>query len=185
MYTDIEYLWEEFSVPLKAFIKRRVNSDQDAEDILQNVFYKIHFNISNLNNTDKIHAWIYKITNNAIVDFYRTQKNETLNTEFFKEIVCEVQEEENVNEEIIQCLKTMIQYLPEKYKQALILTEFQNLSQKDLAEKLGLSVSGAKSRVQRARVKLKEMLLGCCQLEFDHFGNVIEYQRQCNDCKYC
>ena len=79
----------------------------------------------------------------------------------------------------------MINSLPEKYKQALILTEFQNLTQKELAERMGLSVSGAKSRVQRARIKLKELLLGCCSLEFDHYGNVIDYEHKCSDCKFC
>jgi len=52
-----------------ARIKRRVKNDQDVEDILQNVFYKIHNHISSLNGTDKIHAWVYRITRNSITDF--------------------------------------------------------------------------------------------------------------------
>jgi RNA polymerase sigma-70 factor, ECF subfamily len=175
----------ELSIPLKDFIKRRVKNDEDAEDILQTVFYKIHNSISNLNETEKIHAWIYSITKNAIADFYRAQKNESYITELQDDIIDKVQEEVTANYEIAQCLKTMIQCLPEKYKQAIILTEFQNLTQKELGKRLGLSVSGAKSRVQRARIKLKEMLLGCCYLELDRMGNVIDYKHKCSDCKYC
>jgi RNA polymerase sigma-70 factor, ECF subfamily len=175
----------ELSIPLKDFIKRRVKNDEDAEDILQTVFYKIHYNIDNLNETEKIHAWIYRITKNAIADFYRAQKNESYIKELQDDIIDEVQEEVTANYEIAQCLKTMIQCLPEKYKQAIILTEFQNLTQKELGERLGLSVSGAKSRVQRARIKLKEMLLSCCYLELDPLGNVIDYKHKCSDCKYC
>jgi RNA polymerase sigma-70 factor, ECF subfamily len=175
----------ELSIPLKSFIKRRVKNHEDAEDILQTVFYKIHNSISNLNETEKIHAWIYSITKNAISDFYRVQKSESYITELQDDIIDKVQEEVTANYEIAQCLKTMIQCLPEKYKQAIILTEFQNLTQKELGKRLGLSVSGAKSRVQRARIKLKEMLLGCCYLELDRMGNVIDYKHKCSDCKYC
>ena len=179
----MESIWEEFNIPLKGFIKRRVEHDQDVEDILQNIFYKIHNNISYLNETDKIHAWIYRITKNAIADFYRAQKYESHFIELMDDVIDETQDEVNENHEIAQCLKTMIQYLPEKYKQALILTEFENLTQKELGDILGLSVSGAKSRVQRARIKLKEMLIDCCHLKFDRLGNIIEYKNKSSDCK--
>lgn len=182
---NIESLWEEFSLPLKNYISRRVNNQQDVEDILQDVFYKIHKNICNLNNTEKIHAWIYRITKNAIIDFYRAQKNQMNHTELLDDIISQTQDEVNANDEIAECLKSMVQNLPEKYKHAIILTEFENLTQKELGKRMGLSESGAKSRVQRARVKLKEMVLGCCQLEFDSMGNIIDYERQGDNCKYC
>lgn len=176
---------EQFDRPLKDYIKRRVKTDQDAEDIMQDVFYKIYKNIDHLKDTDKIYAWIYQITKNAIIDYYR--KNPSVNVAFddFEEKSDVTYEEVNANEEISQCIKAMIHSLPDKYKQALIFTEFHNLTQKELAEKMGLSVSGAKSRVQRARAKLKELLLGCCHLKFDRYGNVIEYEHKCSDCKFC
>lgn len=188
---EIESIWKDFSKPLKRFIKSRVKSDQDVEDILQIVFYKVIENISKLNETDKMNAWIYKITRNVINDFYRTQKFTMI--EFSDEIISESQDKDNVNDEIAQCLKGMIQNLPEKYKQAIQLTEFENLTQKELGERLGLSESGAKSRVQRARLKLKEMILSCCSLEFDGFGNIIDYEHkqnykpgaECENYKYC
>ena len=63
--------------------------------------------------------------------------------------------------------------------------EFEEISQKALAERLGLSLSGAKSRVQRGRVKLRELLLGCCHVDFDRRGNIIDYRRKRASCKYC
>jgi len=181
----IESIWEEFSIPLKSFIKRRVKNDQDVDDIFQNVFYKIYNSISSLREAYKIHAWVYRIARNAITDFYRTQKSEEDISELTADIASDVEDELTANNEISQCLKAMIKYLPEQYKQVIVLTEFQNLTQKELAERMSLSVSGAKSRVQRARVKLKEMLLGCCHLEFDRLGNVIDYKHKCSDCKFC
>ncbi len=184
---NVESIWKQFSKPLLAFIKKRVSNEQDAEDILQNVFYKIHNNINSLRDSEKIHAWVYSIARNAITDFYRTQSLEKNNSELSEDIPDESEELDipTANEDMAQCLKVMIKYLPEKYKEAIILTEFQNLTQKELSERLGLSVPGAKSRVQRARFKLKEMLLNCCHLEFDHQGNVIDYENKDNGCKFC
>lgn len=178
-------LWEQFSIPLKDFIKKRVNNDQDVEDILQTIFLKIHIHINNLIEMNKVRGWIYSITRNAIIDFYRSKNHDSDIESLSEDILIGVQEEETLNNEISQCLNTMIQYLPEKYKQAIILTEFHNLTQKELADRTGLSVSGAKSRVQRARLLLKEMLMKCCILELDRRGNVIDYKHKSKDCKYC
>jgi len=181
----IESIWTEFSTPLRDFIKNRVKNDQDVDDILQNVFFKIHNSIGSLKQADKIHAWVFSITRHALADFYRTRKSESDITKFPEDIICDSEDKLTANDEIAQCLIPMIKHLPEKYKQAILLTEFQNLSLKELSERMGLSVSGAKSRVQRARLKLKEMLLGCCHLEFDRLGNVIDYKHKCSDCKFC
>lgn len=119
------------------------------------------------------------------MDFYRAQKFEIDMPELSDYIVSDIEDESTDNKEIAQCLKAMIMYLPEEYKQALILTEFENLTQKALSERIGLSLPGAKSRVQRARTRLKKMLLACCQLELDRRGNIIDYRHKCSDCKFC
>ncbi len=71
MSIDLNHIWEELSVPLKSFIKKRIDNDTDADDILQDVFLKIHNSIGDLRDEDKIHAWVYRITQNAIIDYYR------------------------------------------------------------------------------------------------------------------
>jgi RNA polymerase sigma-70 factor (ECF subfamily) len=76
----------------------------------------------------------------------------------------------------------MIAGLPEHYRQALLLTEYQGLTQEQLAERLGISLSGAKSRVQRAREKLRDMLLRCCHFEFDRRGRIVDYYQRCCCC---
>lgn len=185
MTVGVNRIWEELSVPLKSFIKKRIANEADADDILQEVFMKIHNNINDLSDDHKIHAWVYRTTRNAITDHYRRNNHHVQLLEVPDDLANEPDEELTSNVEIAACLKSMIESLPEKYKQALILTEFENLTQKELSERMGLSLSGAKSRVQRGREQLKEMLLGCCQLEFDRLGNVIDYQHKSNECKYC
>jgi RNA polymerase sigma-70 factor (ECF subfamily) len=67
----------------------------------------------------------------------------------------------------------MIYSLPAPYREALLLTEFDGLTQQQLAARVGISLSGAKSRVQRGREQLKQMLHECCSFEFDRRGKVI------------
>ena len=178
MSTCTDCIWEEFSVPLKGFIKKRVTNEQDADDILQEIFIKIHNNIGNLMNENKINAWIYRITRNTITDYYRRNHNNFEITELPEDLERSIDDDLSANTEIASCLKGMIDSMPENYKQAIVLTEFQNMTQKELSEKMGISISGAKSRVQRARRMLKEMLLGCCHFEFDRFGNIIDYKQK-------
>ena len=72
-------------------------------------------------------------------------------------------------------IKAIIETLPQPYAQALILTEFEGLTQKELARRLDISLSGAKSRVQRARKMLKIKLTECCRIEFDSRGTIVGY----------
>ena len=76
----------------------------------------------------------------------------------------------------------MIAALPDPYREALILSEYQGLSQKDVADRLGISLSGAKSRVQRARRQLREMFLACCHFEMDRRGRILDYYARCPEC---
>lgn len=185
MLPNVESIWKEFSTPLRCFISSRVKYDQDVDDILQNVFYKIHKNINSLRKADRIHAWVYTIARHAISDFYRIRKSEEDVIELPEDIISDMEEELTANVEIAKCIGAIVRDLPEKYKQAIVLTEFQNLTQKELSEKMGLSVSGAKSRVQRGRAIIKETLLGCCHLELDCRGNIINYKHKTRDCKFC
>jgi RNA polymerase sigma-70 factor, ECF subfamily len=66
-----EQLWETFSAPLHQFIRRRMSDPHNAEDILQDVFLKIHTRIDTLHQQDRIAAWIYQIARNAITYYYR------------------------------------------------------------------------------------------------------------------
>ena len=79
----------------------------------------------------------------------------------------------------------MIQLLPENYREAVILSELKGLTQKEVAQVQGTSLSGAKSRVQRGRALLKEMLADCCRLEFDHSGRLCDYERKGKACDAC
>jgi RNA polymerase sigma-70 factor (ECF subfamily) len=161
-----------------------VANEQDAEDILQDVFLKIYSNIDQVKDNDRIYAWVYRITRNSIADFFRKKRDTIEFSDLSGERKTDNDEEEIING-LVLCLKNMIDSLPDKYKQAIMLTELGGLTQKELAQKLGMSISGAKSRVQRGRNILKEKFFQCCKFQFDAYGNIVEYQHKENSCKYC
>jgi len=180
MAQKLEQIWDEFGLKLKQFILKRVKDKSAAEDILQEVFLKIHAGLVGLKEEDKLEGWIFQVTRNAIVDHFRKQRpKEKLSEELF---LSEDSPQNNLAEELAPCIKEMINSLPTEYRQALFLTEYGGLKQRELAERLGISLSGAKSRVQRGREKLKEMLLACCHFELDKRGKVIDYYPKCACC---
>ncbi len=181
----VSQIWGDSRTRLKSFIAKRINNEADAEDVLQNVFFKIHQNVSELKDADKLYPWIFQTTRNAIIDFYRERKIQADSSdEILNELTIEPNEQD-VEDEVMGWLEPMIKDLPEKYRDALLLTDIKGLTQKELSEKLDISVSGAKSRVQRGREQLRETLLKCCHLEFNRAGKIVEYRPKAGKCKAC
>src|SRR5437588_9878415 len=181
--TTTEHIWEAFHTPLQQFIRRHVSDEATTEDVLQNVFLKIHQHMETLKDVKKLESWIYQIARNAIIDSYRSSKPTT--TLEAAEVLALPEElpDDDVVSELLPCIRAMVRSLPEHDRQALILTEYQGLTQKELSERLGLSFSGAKSRVQRAREKLKQQLLECCHFELDRRGHILDYQPRYHNCE--
>ena len=183
-----EAVWERFRERLKGFVLRRVPEEQDAEDILQEVFLKIHARLDTLDDQEKLEPWLFQITRNAITDHYRKLAKGPVSGDVPEETLEAEQEQADAVAParlIRSCLLPMLDALPETAREALVMTEVEEITQKEMAERLGISFSGAKSRVQRAREKLKDVLLECCHLEFDRRGNVIGYELRSPDCRFC
>ena len=184
MTPTLENIWHEFAAKLGQFIRARVADLATAEDILQDVFVKIQARLNQLEDPAKLQGWLYLIARNAIIDHYRTRKE---TTEVPESLPAEPPENDPEMEGLKAAFRRMIYSLPEPYRDALVLTEFDGLTQKELAERLGISLSGAKSRVQRGREKLKEMLHECCTFEFDRRGRVIDCAPRaeggCQECR--
>ncbi len=181
--TTTEHIWEAFHTPLQQFIRRRVSDEATAEDVLQDVFLKIHQHVETLRDVKKLESWIYQITRNAIIDSYREPRPTTsLEAAEVLDLPAELPDDDVVSE-LLPCVRAMVRSPPELDRQALVLTEYQGLTQKEMSERLGLSFSGAKSRVQRAREKLKQQLLECCHFELDRRARIIDYQPRCHCCE--
>lgn len=155
-------------------LARKVRDESARDDLLQDIFIKFAARFDSIPNQENLCGYLYRITDNAITDHYRRESR------FF------LTDDENVFEKAAGatamedscklancCLRSFINQLSPKYREALILTELENKSQKEVAASLGLSYSGLKSRVQRGREMLKKTILDCCDYEFDKYGNVV------------
>lgn len=180
MNAELERVWADVASKLRGYIRTRVRDHSAAEDILQDLFLKAHQRIGQLRSPEKLEGWLFLIARNAVADHYRKLKTYE---ELPDDIATEAQESELENAgQLRDAFRRMIEQLPAPYGEALVLTEFQGLTQKQLAEQLGISLSGAKSRVQRGRDKLKQALLDCCKLEFDRRGQIIDCTPKHDDC---
>lgn len=180
MTVPLESVWDQFSHRLRSFIRARVPNEETAEDILQDVFVRIHARVGTLQDLGKLESWLYQITRNVIIDYYRSRRP----TEQLPETLGSSEDvyEEDLVTRLASDVREMVEALPEPYREALVLTSYEGLSQKELAKRLELSYSGAKSRVQRARERVKDMLMTCCHFEFDRRGTVIDYYDHCCCC---
>jgi RNA polymerase sigma-70 factor, ECF subfamily len=169
-----------FQNELKSFVLKRVKDKALAEDIVHDVFLKVHSKISQLKDSEKMVSWIYQIARNTINDHFRKDQKLAV-------AIPEVEQESDtnaLNECVAQCLKEMVTTLPDKYREAFELAELKNVSQTELAQQLNISYSGAKSRVQRARQMLRQKMEDQLIIETDSYGNVIVCEDR-NPCCSC
>lgn len=177
-----ENIWHEYHLRLSAFIKSKVAEDR-VDDLLQDVFIKIHTRISSLEEGIKLESWLYQITRNTIIDHYRSRKITTALPDWIEQP--QVEEDDMIRRELSSCLAPMITALPKKYRHAIQMSEIENKTQKEVAKQEGISLSGAKSRVQRGRSLLKTMLSDCCQFEINKNNHVLSYDKKEKNCSQC
>jgi RNA polymerase sigma-70 factor (ECF subfamily) len=185
---DSQIVWEDFHGRLRSFVSRRVKQPADVEDVVQEIFLHIHRNLSAVKDGGRLPAWIFKIARNSIVDYFRknARPTEGLAEDFDLPAPTEQSEiDYSALKELSHCLQPMIETLPESYRHAILLTELKDVRQSEAAKQTGLSVSGMKTRVQRARRKLRTMLLQCCEIELDNRRGVIAYQQRSGCCCPC
>ncbi len=180
---ETERLWHEFHERLLAYIRPRVAGADDAEDILQDVFVRIHSKMDQLRETDAFTGWVYQITRNAITDYHRRRATAARALEGLADCASDPAADapditRQAETDFVRCLDPMLDQLPDQHREAIVLTELNGMTQAQAAGELGLSVSGMKSRVQRGRAQLKDAILDCCAVEFDRRGGVVDYRRR-------
>ena len=177
-------IWLKFSHPVKDFIRNQTNNADVTDDILQEVFIKIHQNLHLLRDEERVAGWVFQIARNTVLNYFRTQKR-NLENQAFHQVETEGEnlfKENNLNEIVGIWLEEFKKDLDPKYQEALQLVDIEGITQVELANRLGISVSGAKSRVQRGREQLKQKLIDCCPVKTDQYGNILEIRTKNGDC---
>ena len=181
---EMNGIYEDFSGKIRAYLRGKVRSPEDIDDLTQEIFIKIHTSLASLKDEKKLAPWIYSIVRNSITDYYR--KRNTGNTGADENISYsgDSDEEKNVSG-ILHCLNVFIDRLPMKYREPLILSDIEGVKQKDLAKRMGLSYTGLKSRVQRGREMIKGMFIECCGVPFSSEGKLSGDYLDHENCKIC
>jgi RNA polymerase sigma-70 factor, ECF subfamily len=175
---DMSLVWAEFAGRLRAFVARRVPPGIEPDDVVQEVFLRVMRHLPSLREADRLEAWLFQIARNTLHDAMRARQRRHGRTDALDIDVPDetrVEDERAAEAELAPCLTVMVARLSEPYRQAIELTSVHGLTQAEAATRAGVSVSGMKSRVQRAREQLKAMLLRCCEVEVDRRRGVADF----------
>lgn len=176
---DFAEIWDRFSDCLFGFIRSRVASREDAEDILQEVFSRVHTGLCCMPEWENLERWLYRVTRNLIIDHYRSIRPSEDYEDSFPSTIGPSEAGDDPATRLALSLRDMVEDLPAPDREVLILSEYEGLPQADLARRLGISLPAAKSRLLRARGRLRDLLLECCHFELDRLGSVVDYEKRC------
>lgn len=171
MSLTVEHLWDEFARDLRMFLRARVADHAVAEDLLQEVFLKVHRSLPKLRDTERVEAWVYQVARNAVASHFRREQPGSVSVEELPEPVTEVEPD---LPDLRPTVRRFLDQLSPEHREALLATEWEGLTQAAYAVRMGLSLSAAKSRVLRARAELKRLLDECCRFELDRRGAIVE-----------
>jgi RNA polymerase sigma-70 factor, ECF subfamily len=162
---------------MRGFVGRRIGDSDAADDVAQEVLLRLHRSLGELRLEDRLDAFAYRIARNAIIDHYRSNASAKEIPAAADQLTAQIDaggddradpDDARGRQELARCLEPLVRRLPEPYREALTLTDLGQLSQTEAAQVAGLSVSGMKTRVQRARAQVHQLLSVCCEVAQDN-----------------
>ncbi len=177
----VEDVWRRFGAEIRSFVRRRVSDPHRVDDLVADILLRVHRSLGRLDDHDRLAAWLFRIARNVIIDEYRraADNREVLEAapgDRLADDVGDLADADSVQHELANCLRPLLDDLSPAYRRALQLTDLDGVTQVVAAEQEGITVSGMKSRVQRARKQLAGLLTRCCALTLDVRGLPMDYQ---------
>ena len=182
MTVDFDTLWQEYESELTAFVRARLYDKSLASDIMQEVAIKIYKNKNRLAELGNTRAWLYRLTRNTLIDFYK--KNDRSIPEELYGLERIVDSQENETDELGSCLTYMMSStLSQSDNEILHLSVLEEYSLKEIATKLNLTLEGTKSKLKRAKKKLSSAFFECCSVDRDVQGNIFDFNAHDDGCR--
>ncbi len=160
--------WSQYEGELRGFLINQLHDHPLADDLLQDTFMKALAEGSRFCDLDNTRAWLFRVARNRLIDYRRTKKDYSELPAHLPDVV----EPVDAVVDMARCLPRALEELSPEDRQAIRLCDLDGMTQADYADSLGLSLAGAKSRVQRARRRLMRHLKNACQVRFDEAGNI-------------
>lgn len=150
-----EEIYNRYSSHVYSYIRYVVRDPDDTEDLYQEVFMRFYKNVQKGSEITNLHSYLIKIARNLCLNYKRDKKNNVPIEEYHKVINNDFDLE---NKELFDLIIRALDLMDEKYKEAFILKKIEGLKFTEVAEILEISEEGAKTRVNRARIKLLDIL---------------------------
>lgn len=166
--------WQRHEAELHGFLRQRLGRPEEAEDLLQDVFLKALRQGKGFCEIANARAWLFQVARHALIDRHRTAHPTTELPDDLTTSPAETEEAEAV-EALAACLPRVLSELPAADRIAIELCDIEGLTQQAFADRLGLSLPAAKSRIQRARTRLRARMTEACKVRFDAAGKVCCY----------
>jgi RNA polymerase sigma-70 factor, ECF subfamily len=163
--------WTLHEPELRGWAKHRLGNTEDAEDLLQDLFIKALRQGERFCSVQNARAWLFEVARNTLADRLRVERH---TVELPNDLVMEVEELAAVDS-LTACLPRVLSELDLEDRDAITLCDLQGMSQAEYAKAKGLSLSAAKSRVQRARTRMKQQMSVACQVKTDPAGHVLDF----------
>lgn len=172
-------IYTDFRPKILGYMSRLVGR-HDAEDVTQEVFLKVNAALPNFRGESNLSTWIYRIATNAAMDHLR--KNRSQSAHAANALADELLPDDSdtsgregsftldsqlIRKEMNQCIRGIVDGLPENYRTVLALSESEGLLNAEIAQVLGISVDTVKIRLHRARARLKKDLEANCNFYRD------------------
>jgi len=178
----LESIWSDYRASLLAFLRSKVASPEDVDDLLQEILLKAHQGMRDLGKVESLKAWLFQIASNTITDFYRSKgRQKAIHSDdlWYNEL------DEDDRHVLESCVAPFLDALPPEMGELLHRIDLQGVSQKNHAAELGVSYSTLKSQVQASRRQLRKLFEDCCKFSLDSKGNIVGYERKTGDCGPC
>lgn len=161
--------WFATESELRGYLSHRTGRAEDADDLLQEVFIKALRQGERFCRVDNPRAWLFQVARNALADRLRVSRAQVPLPD---DLAAPAADPLPVIDQLSQCLPRVLSELSEVDRLAITLCDIEGRTQQELADHLGISLPGAKSRIQRARQRLRSRMEEACKLRFDEHGEV-------------
>lgn len=152
-----------------------------ASDVAQEVLLRLVQKRGEITDEAHLHSWLFRVARNTMIDVLRRERRHPTVGEDAADRAWR-DDDASLNDVVGAWLSTQIDELPEPYAEAVRLADAQGVPQREIAERLGLSASGARTRVQRGRKLLASHLRRSCDLQWDRRGNVLSCDPKAGCC---
>lgn len=180
---DPDSHWAATIERLQSFVAARVGDRELAADITQDVIVR-SIASGALSRVDNPTAWLYRSARNAVIDHYRTRRlhGSLPEPDQWPDPDLPGNEPNEATRELAHCLQPLLAELSDSARDALTRVDLNGATHQEAADELGISLSGMKSRVQRARRQLRNLVTGCCEVDLDRSGAVSDYHPVHGEC---